>query len=271
MRVLAAALALIVLTTACGDDDESGTTSSPEPSGIGGSWTAPLSIVGASATPVGTDVVVAGTLFDVGGGPMLCEAVLESFPPQCGGNRLALSGVSTADFVGLSSTELQPELAQVVWSDYRAVVRGVVTEGGIAVTELPPVVQRAEAGLLLRFSGVPPTPVADGQVWWLFDVHNDSNDFVDVAMSSGLRADVTLVELAGDQGRNAYQWSDGKVFTQALETVTLPPGARFGIVLSDVLGVDPGEYEALGRFVFLEPDIAGELDLAVVVVDRTGR
>ncbi len=266
MRMLAPALVLVLVAAACSDGDAPA-SSSTVPNGVQGSWTRPLPIAGASAAPVGTDLFVAGAVFDTGTGPVLCEAVLESFPPQCGGTRLVLSGVSTGDFVGLSSTELQPDLAQVVWSDYSAVVRGVVTDLGIEVTELPPVAQRTEAGLVLRFSRVPPTPVADGQVWWLFDVRNDSAEFIDVLMSSGLRADVTLIEVAGDQGRNVYQWSDDKVFTQALENVTLPPGASFGIVLSDVLGVDPGEYEAVGRFVFMAPDIEGELDAAVVVVD----
>lgn len=47
-------------------------------------------------------VLVSGALFvDAEGGMLLCDAVAESFPPQCGGARLAVEGLDLATIDGI--------------------------------------------------------------------------------------------------------------------------------------------------------------------------
>ena len=47
-------------------------------------------------------VFVSGALFvDAGGGMLLCDAVAESFPPQCGGARLEVEGLDPSTIDGL--------------------------------------------------------------------------------------------------------------------------------------------------------------------------
>ncbi len=47
-------------------------------------------------------VFVSGALFvDAEGGMLLCDAIAESFPPQCGGERLAVEGLDLATIEGL--------------------------------------------------------------------------------------------------------------------------------------------------------------------------
>ncbi|MDQ4035648.1 MAG: hypothetical protein M3153_06930 [Chloroflexota bacterium] len=47
-------------------------------------------------------VLVSGALFvDADGGMLLCDAVAESFPPQCGGARLAVESLDLASIDGL--------------------------------------------------------------------------------------------------------------------------------------------------------------------------
>jgi hypothetical protein len=111
MRSLAPNLALIVLLAACaqaGDDPIDG-NDSPSPTSTGA--TAPVLVI-ADGEPSGagmsvadalghqaTDdlVVVAGAVFvDATGGVLLCDAIAESFPPQCGGDRIAVEGLDLA-------------------------------------------------------------------------------------------------------------------------------------------------------------------------------
>jgi hypothetical protein len=111
IRFLAPFLALAVLVAACGQagDDPIDSTDSPPPSSAGA--TAPVLVI-ADGEPSGagmsvadalghqaTDdlLVVAGALFvDAGGGVLLCDAIAESFPPQCGGDRIAVEGLDLA-------------------------------------------------------------------------------------------------------------------------------------------------------------------------------
>lgn len=47
-------------------------------------------------------VLVAGALFvDADGTVWLCEAIAESFPPQCGGDRIEVQGIDLAAIEGL--------------------------------------------------------------------------------------------------------------------------------------------------------------------------
>jgi hypothetical protein len=78
-----------------------------------------------------TDVVgvigVEGFLFDDGSGPVLCEVLAESFPPQCGGASLPVSGHEEA--VGV------PIIAEqgVTWTDQPLVLFGEIVDGTLVV------------------------------------------------------------------------------------------------------------------------------------------
>jgi hypothetical protein len=52
--------------------------------------------------PTDDIVVVTGALFvDADGTVRLCDAIAESFPPQCGGERIAVEGLDLEDVPGL--------------------------------------------------------------------------------------------------------------------------------------------------------------------------
>ncbi len=76
-------------------------------------------------------------------------------------------------------------------------------------------------------------------MWWAFDVTNTGKTPVDLTFSSGQRGDVILSQ----GGVEKYRWSDGKAFTEAIETVTLEPGTSVPVVLNDALALPPGDYD----------------------------
>ena len=52
--------------------------------------------------PTDDIVTVTGALFvDADGTVLLCDAIAESFPPQCGGDRIAVDGLDLATVAGL--------------------------------------------------------------------------------------------------------------------------------------------------------------------------
>ena len=57
-------------------------------------------------------VTVSGALFvDADGTVQLCDAIAESFPPQCGGERIRVEGLDLDDVAGLRSE------GQVSWAE----------------------------------------------------------------------------------------------------------------------------------------------------------
>jgi hypothetical protein len=64
---------------------------------------------------------VNGALIVTGGETRLCEALAESFPPQCGGERLIVEGLD------LSAFDLT-ESSGVRWSDQPVQVLGIVID-----------------------------------------------------------------------------------------------------------------------------------------------
>jgi hypothetical protein len=108
MRHLALLLILLVLaacTAGQSPDDSPPPTTEP-----GDEWTlvvaddaavdGPGISVAEALTHGPTDdmVLVTGALFiDADGTVQLCDAIAESFPPQCGGERLAVTGLDPAD------------------------------------------------------------------------------------------------------------------------------------------------------------------------------
>lgn len=88
--------------------------------------------------------------------------------------------------------------------------------------------------------------IEDGGVVFEFAVENAGEDPVELTFSSGKTADVTVYERGeGTGGSPVWQWSEGRLFTQALRNRTLQPG--------EVMGEEfrwndpqPGEYLARG-------------------------
>ncbi|RPI25638.1 MAG: hypothetical protein EHM57_01270, partial [Actinobacteria bacterium] len=72
----------------------------------------------------GTEARVTGFLF-IAEDTRLCEAMLESYPPQCGGASVVIGGLDASGVVGLSSPS-DPTFAAVTWTDYPLTVLSVV-------------------------------------------------------------------------------------------------------------------------------------------------
>lgn len=81
--------------------------------------------------------------------------------------------------------------------------------------------------------------VTDTAVEFTFTVTNADTEPVDLEFRSGKAADIAVSE----DDRERWRWSEGKLFTQALQTETLAPGESF---LQEGVWQDPppGEYTA---------------------------
>ena len=84
----------------------------------------------ADAASTSGDIAVAGFLVVVDGQARLCEALAESFPPQCGGASVALS-----DYDQVDPDDLQSEGA-VTWTDYAVTVFGEMVDGTLVATPI---------------------------------------------------------------------------------------------------------------------------------------
>ena len=119
MKKLMLFLAIVAVTgvvaTACGDDDII------IPIGGGGPG---ISVSEAIASDLEGPLLVNGNLFVINGQTELCELLLESLPPQCGGSSLAVEGLDLTTIEGLSSEE------EVTWTNQTVQILGEV-EGEI--------------------------------------------------------------------------------------------------------------------------------------------
>jgi hypothetical protein len=77
---------------------------------------------------VGGVVAVRGAFFDDGSGPRLCEALAESFPPQCGGGSLPVTGYEEVIDVPLQTEQ------GVTWTDQPVTFIGEIV-GGVLVVD----------------------------------------------------------------------------------------------------------------------------------------
>ena len=55
------------------------------------------------------------TVIDDGSGAQLCPIVLESYPPQCGGGTVRITGAVPADVLDALDSTTDPGLAQATW------------------------------------------------------------------------------------------------------------------------------------------------------------
>lgn len=89
-----------------------------------------LSISDALSTDAAGPLMVRGYYVDSGSGPMLCEALAESFPPQCGGASIPLGDLSAVD-----PDSIQTERS-TSWSDDALFVLGEIIDGVLVPTEM---------------------------------------------------------------------------------------------------------------------------------------
>ncbi|NNC91111.1 MAG: hypothetical protein HKN80_01325 [Acidimicrobiia bacterium] len=82
-----------------------------------------LPIVSVLDSEIDGGFVITGFYFDDGTGMRLCEALAESFPPQCGGASIPIDNTAGAD-LGVLSIE-----QGVTWSDQPILVEGEVVDG----------------------------------------------------------------------------------------------------------------------------------------------
>jgi hypothetical protein len=159
--LIAFALAAVLVVTACGDQtaDDGGASAlppadqtclagSPECEDLGpadepilpgeptddapGLETPPgggLSVADVVANDIDGGFAIQGFYVDSGDGPFLCDALLESFPPQCGGASIPFQ---TADGLDLDLTTE----GDVTWSADQVVVVGEVVDGVFVATPI---------------------------------------------------------------------------------------------------------------------------------------
>ncbi len=108
------------------DDEPRDGVAPPGVSGVlvGGGLTVPEAL----ATDATGVIAVQGFYFDDGSGPRLCEALAESFPPQCGGASLALGEIGDLDLGQLEGSQ------GITWSNDSIVILGELANGFLTPT-----------------------------------------------------------------------------------------------------------------------------------------
>jgi len=85
----------------------------------------------------GLEVTVSGFLFaDADGRVRLCSGLLESYPPQCGGNRIELLGFDASSVPDTSIPQRPSEIGTVRWTDSQITVTGIKAVGGLTEVRL---------------------------------------------------------------------------------------------------------------------------------------
>lgn len=106
----------------CADDPSNGEGQAPElPAELGDVTIADL-LDGAPGR-----VTAAGFIVATGDEVRLCENLLESFPPQCGGLSIPIEGYGEVELSGL------PSEGDVTWSDFPVTLEGEVVDGAFRV------------------------------------------------------------------------------------------------------------------------------------------
>lgn len=126
LPLLVAALAtLLLLAAACDDDDgdDADATVTPPSSATGPG----ISVADALTSTLDGPLLVNGFLVVRGDEARLCEALAESFPPQCGGDSLVVEGLDVSSLPDLMTEQ------DTTWSDQQIQLLGVVEDGVLTV------------------------------------------------------------------------------------------------------------------------------------------
>ena len=188
----------------------------------------------------GSDPLYSGFIVADGAGTNLCDALAESYPPQCGGVIVELADLGLDAVVALQ-TPNDASLAPTSWTDYVAGVDGSEEEDGLLtdVVLTDPVESSTSDAMVARIADL---GISSTRPFALpIDLRNVGDSPITLSFSSGQRVEFTL----SDQDVEVYRWSDGMVFSQALEQITLEAGAIYGTTLTgEPLGIEPGTYTA---------------------------
>ena len=112
---------------ACGSDADG--EPAPQPPAVAGIGAGPgISIDEAIAFESNEPLLVNGNIWADGNKIYFCDAVAESYPPQCAGVRLEVVGVKLAEVDGLQ------RVGEIAWTE-RTQLLGVVADGKITVSE----------------------------------------------------------------------------------------------------------------------------------------
>ena len=99
----------------------------PTDGGSSGMVVEPMTISDALVSDAGTVIAVQGFFFDDGSGPRLCEALAESFPPQCGEASIPVTGYEEVIDVPLQSEQ------GVTWTDQAVTFLGEIVDGTLVI------------------------------------------------------------------------------------------------------------------------------------------
>ncbi len=97
----------------------------------------------------------------------------------------------------------------------------------------------AAGGVLALEVDVPAPLVAGAPVTWPLVVTNPTVTAVTLSFPSGQQGEVVLT---APDGSEAYRWSEGMMFSQALTETELAAGSEVRFELAGTLGVEPGTY-----------------------------
>jgi hypothetical protein len=118
-----------LVVAACGSDESGADRPSTEPPAVAGIGAGPgISIEEAIALQSSEPVLVNGWVRAQGGEVRFCDAIAESYPPQCPGVSLLVEGLKLEEVDGLERA------AGVTWSG-RTQLLGIVADGTITVSE----------------------------------------------------------------------------------------------------------------------------------------
>ncbi len=128
MRLILPVLLLIVtLLVACGDNDNDKLDAGDKQTGIGQALEA----------AEGSEVTVSGFLVvDRDGNTRLCSGLLESSPPQCGGDRIELLGFDANSVPNTSTPQSSSEIRTARWTNSQITVTGIKGVEGLAEVRL---------------------------------------------------------------------------------------------------------------------------------------
>jgi hypothetical protein len=128
-RLLPLLIVFALGLAACGSDEESDPAPQPSPPSAGIAAGPGISIDEAIAMNSDEPLLVNGNVWADGDKIYFCDAVLESYPPQCApSSRLEVVGLKLAEVDGLQRA------SGIAWSE-RTQLLGVVADGKITVSE----------------------------------------------------------------------------------------------------------------------------------------